>query len=121
MPVIRSFKGKFAEQILQGKAADFDPSGFVDRYEEAVVEMLKKKQAGLAVPRDRTAPPPQNVVNLMDTLRRSIAEEKAASVRQPKARKRPDGHPDRADRGDAAEHHVPVVSIQTEDHAGPIS
>ena len=64
---------KLAEHILQGKAADFDPSEFVDHYEEAVVEMLKKKQAGLVVPRDRAAPPPQNVVNLMDTLRRSIA------------------------------------------------
>ena len=81
---------KLAEHILQGKAADFDPSGFVDHYEEAVVEMLKKKQAGLVVPRDRAAPTPQNVVNLMDTLRRSIAEEKA-SVRPPKGRKRNDG------------------------------
>jgi hypothetical protein len=39
---------KLAEHILQSKAADFDPSQFVDRYEEAVVEMLKKKQAGIA-------------------------------------------------------------------------
>ena len=38
---------KLAEQILQSKAADFDPSQFVDRYEEAVIELLKKKQPGL--------------------------------------------------------------------------
>jgi non-homologous end joining protein Ku len=31
---------KLAEQILQSKATDFDPSQFVDHYEEAVVEML---------------------------------------------------------------------------------
>ena len=40
---------KLAEHILQSKTADFDPSQFVDHYEEAVVEMLKKKQAGMPV------------------------------------------------------------------------
>ena len=44
---------KLAEHILQSKATDFDPSQFVDHYEEAVVEMLKKKQAGLPVSRER--------------------------------------------------------------------
>jgi hypothetical protein len=36
---------KLAEHILQSKKADFDPSQFVDHYEDAVVDMLKKKQA----------------------------------------------------------------------------
>ena len=35
----------------QSKATDFDPSQFVDPYKEAVVAMLKKKQAGLPVSR----------------------------------------------------------------------
>ena len=43
---------KLAEHILQSKAADFDPSRFADRYEEAVVEMLKKKEAGMPVSRE---------------------------------------------------------------------
>jgi DNA end-binding protein Ku len=33
---------KLAQHILETKEADFDPSQFVDHYEEAVVEMLKK-------------------------------------------------------------------------------
>jgi DNA end-binding protein Ku len=84
---------KLAEHILQTKAADFDPSQFVDRYEEAMVEMLKTKQAGLPVSRRQSAPQPQNVVNLMDALRRSIAEEKekAASATPKKVRKRTEG------------------------------
>ncbi len=82
---------KLAEHILQSKAADFDPSQFVDRYEEAVVEMLKKKQAGLAVSREQATPRTHNVVNLMDALRRSIAQAQAASARPPKGRKRIDG------------------------------
>ena len=79
---------KLAEHILQSKATDFDPSRFVDRYEEAVTEMLKKKQAGMPVPREHAAPRPQNVENLMDALRRSMAQEKVASAPQKKGRKR---------------------------------
>ena len=82
---------KLAEHILQSKATDFDPSQFVDHYEEAVVEMLKKKQAGMPVSREHAAPRPQNVVNLMDALRRSIAQEKAASAPPKKGRKRIEG------------------------------
>jgi DNA end-binding protein Ku len=82
---------KLAEHILQSKAADFDPAQFADHYEEAVVEMLKKKEAGLPVSREHAAPRPQNVVNLMDALRRSIAEEKAASAAPKKGRKRVEG------------------------------
>jgi len=82
---------KLAEHILESKAADFDPSQFVDHYEEAVVEMLKTKQAGLAVSREQAAPRTHNVVNLMDALRRSIAQDQAASARPAKGRKRIDG------------------------------
>jgi hypothetical protein len=65
---------KLAQHIRQSKATDFEPSQFVDHYEEAVVEMLEKKQAGLPVSREHAAPRPQNVANLMDSLRRSIAQ-----------------------------------------------
>ena len=82
---------KLAEHILQSKTTDFDPSQFVDRYEEAVVGMLKTKQAGIPVSREHGAPQPQNVVNLMDALRRSIAEEEAATTPPKKGRKRADG------------------------------
>jgi DNA end-binding protein Ku len=40
--------------------------------------------------RERAAPQPQNLVNLMDALRR-IAEEEAATTPRKKARKRPEG------------------------------
>jgi DNA end-binding protein Ku len=82
---------KLAEQILKSKATDFDPSQFVDHYEQAVIELLKKKQAGIAISRERTEPQPQNVVNIMDALRQSIAQEKAASTPPKKSPKRTDG------------------------------
>ncbi len=82
---------RLAQHILQSKATDFDPSQFVDHYEEAVVAMLKKKQAGITVSREHAAPRPQNVANLMDALRRSIAEEKGSSTPPKKGRKRIEG------------------------------
>ncbi len=82
---------KLAQGILQSKATNFDPSQFVDHYEEAVVEMLKKKQAGLPVSREHAAPRPQNAVNLMEALRRSIAQEKATPTPSKKERKRIEG------------------------------
>jgi DNA end-binding protein Ku len=78
---------KLARHILQSKTADFEPSRFVDRYEEAVLEMLKKKQAGIVVSREPAAPRPQNVTNIMEALRRSLAQE-AVSTPQKKSRKR---------------------------------
>src|SRR5438132_613549 len=66
---------KLAEQILHSKVTDLEPSQCVDHDEEGVVEILKKKQSGMPVSRELAAPPPKNVVNLMDALRRSIAQE----------------------------------------------
>jgi DNA end-binding protein Ku len=78
---------KLAQHILETKAGDFDPSQFVDQYEVAVVEMLKKKQAGMPTPTDRPVPPPANVVNLMEALKQSIAQ----GEKPPKQKKRVEG------------------------------
>jgi DNA end-binding protein Ku len=81
---------KLAEHILESKAAEFEPSEFVDHYEEAVVEMLKRKQAGVPAPKERASAPSPNVINLMDALRRSIDAERKPGPR-PKAKKSAEG------------------------------
>lgn len=68
-----------AAHIIESKAAHFDPKQFDDRYEEAVAELLKSKQAGKPM-RDEPAEKVSNVVNLMDALKRSVSAEKAGSV-----------------------------------------
>ena len=78
---------KLAEQILKSKATDFDPSQFVDRYEEAVVAMLKTKLAGRPLSRGHTPLRPQRAVSLMEALRRSVAGEQAAPTLPPKRRR----------------------------------
>jgi DNA end-binding protein Ku len=69
---------ELAEHILETKTGHFDPAEFEDRYETAVVEMLKQKQAGLPPTKEAPVARPSTVVNLMDALRRSIQNERPA-------------------------------------------
>src|SRR3984885_6487101 len=64
-----------AAHIVQTKSGHFDPAQFEDRYENALVDLLKKKEAGEKIEPAKTGPAPQ-VVNLMDALRASIDVEK---------------------------------------------
>ncbi|MFI4934577.1 MAG: Ku protein [Caulobacterales bacterium] len=66
---------KMAEQIIAQKATKFDPAAFEDRYEEALLTLVKSKISG-GQPVITKAPERGNVVNLMDALRRSIEEER---------------------------------------------
>ncbi len=66
---------KLAEHILESKAADFDPSAFVDHYEVALLELLKTKQAGIQPKKSEAPVTERRVINLMDALRRSIEAE----------------------------------------------
>jgi DNA end-binding protein Ku len=68
-----------AAHIIESKAAHFDPKQFDDRYEEAVAELLKSKQAGKPL-KEEPSEKPSNVVNLMDALKRSVSTEKAGSA-----------------------------------------
>jgi len=82
---------KLAEHIVDSKEADFDPSDFVDHYEEAVVDMLKKKQAGVAMPKGKASEPPRNVINLMDALKKSIGADTKPRPAAKKGKKRIEG------------------------------
>jgi DNA end-binding protein Ku len=74
---------KLAEHILDSKAAAFDPATFRDRYEEALLAHLKARQAGAVRDPKATFAAPRRVINLMEALRRSIAEDKKpAAVRK---------------------------------------
>jgi DNA end-binding protein Ku len=73
---------ELATHIIETKTGEFDPKKFEDQYEDAVKELLKKKQAGekIEAPKQRE---PSNVVNLMEALRRSIEAEGGAKAKQP--------------------------------------
>jgi len=76
-----------ATHIVQTKAGHFDPAQFEDRYENALIDLLKKKEAGEKIEPAKEGPAPQ-VVNLMDALRASIdAEKKKAPAPSMQARR----------------------------------
>jgi DNA end-binding protein Ku len=72
---------ELAKHIVERKAGHFEPHNFEDYYERALTELMLEKQNGLPVTTDRKA---DNVINLMDALKRSLAAEGANKV-QPSA------------------------------------
>jgi DNA end-binding protein Ku len=61
-----------AETIIDKMSGEFEPEQFEDRYESAMIELIRSKQSGLPPPKEKAPARPANVVNLMDALRRSI-------------------------------------------------
>ena len=88
-----------AVHILESKKAKFDPDQFEDRYESALSELIKAKQAGKPAPK-AGGPQPSNVINLMDALKKSVNAEKGGKgaaatlgARRPRPhRARPQAH-----------------------------
>ncbi|RUW58138.1 Ku protein [Mesorhizobium sp. M7A.F.Ca.US.008.03.1.1] len=63
-----------AELIIDKKKTKFDPSKFDDKYEEALLELIRAKKAGHKAPKAKAAPKPSNVVNLFDALKKSLSD-----------------------------------------------
>ena len=63
-----------ATHIVETKKGKFDPDKFEDHYEEALKDLLKKKEAGEKIERPKERAP-SNVVSLMDALRQSVTAE----------------------------------------------
>ena len=84
---------KLAQHIVDEKAGEFEPESFIDHYEQALVEILRKKQANIPLKKStERASAPKNVINLMDALRRSIATtDKDKPSAKTKGKKRAEG------------------------------
>jgi DNA end-binding protein Ku len=80
---------EIAEKIIEQQSGPFDPSEFDDRYEDALRALIRSKQDG--GDGGVTAPPPQadNVIDLMDALRRSLASKGGAAEQTRAAAKAP--------------------------------
>jgi DNA end-binding protein Ku len=77
-----------AEDIIDKMSGEFVPEQFEDRYENAMIELIRSKQAGLPAKAEKAPARAANVVNLMDALRRSVEGEtgkgKGAKASAPK-------------------------------------
>jgi DNA end-binding protein Ku len=69
-----------ATHIIQRKRSHFDPKRFEDRYQDALLELIKAKQHDRPVKQAAPPPRPTNVVSLMDALRNSIAAERSEAA-----------------------------------------
>lgn len=65
-----------AAHIVETKSGHFEPGDFEDQYEDALKDLLKKKQAGVKI-ESPTIRAPSNVINLMEALRQSVKTEGA--------------------------------------------
>jgi DNA end-binding protein Ku len=78
---------ELATHIVETKRGKFEPDKFADEYEDALKDLLRKKQKGekIEAPKERA---PSNVINLMDALRSSVkAEGGRAPARSSPAKK----------------------------------
>jgi DNA end-binding protein Ku len=76
-----------AEKIIEQREGPFDPSQFVDRYEQALKDMIAEKQKGHKSVAAAAAPVESNVVDLMAALRASLGGKEKAVAKPPRAKK----------------------------------
>jgi DNA end-binding protein Ku len=92
IPAVKADKDMvdIATRIIGQKEADFDPTGFKDRYDDALKEMIRAKQKGGKGVVEAPEPDDTNVIDLMEALRASLkgsAGGKAAPAKKPAAKK----------------------------------
>ena len=76
-----------AKHIVTQKTGRFDPEKFEDHYETALVDLINQKRAGKVI-RPAERPRGENVVDLMEALRRSVGGEAAESKASKKSGKK---------------------------------
>jgi DNA end-binding protein Ku len=87
-----------AEKIVDQQSGDFDPSEFVDRYEDALRALIEEKKKGKPVKSKATPEEDTKVIDLMAALKKSLGARpsRAAAAANPAAtrtqvRKKPGG------------------------------
>ena len=77
-----------AKHIVNQKSGHFEPEKFEDQYETAVVDLINQKRAGKPIMR-KEQPRGENVVDLMEALRRSVGGAAAETKAPKKSAKKP--------------------------------
>jgi DNA end-binding protein Ku len=73
-----------ARHIVNQKAGHFEPDKFEDQYETALIDLINQKRAGKPITA-KARPRGENVVDLMDALRKSVGKEQPSkATKKPK-------------------------------------
>ncbi|HEV7274678.1 MAG TPA: Ku protein [Devosiaceae bacterium] len=75
---------ELAQKLIEQKVTAFNPKDYEDRYEAALMQMIREKLKGHK-PIIAAAPERGNVINLMDALKASLGDTKPAAKSKPKA------------------------------------
>jgi DNA end-binding protein Ku len=81
----REQEKKLATQLIESLAAKFEPEKYKDQYQESMKALIAAKQEGreiAAAPHLKLAP----VIDLMDALKKSIAEKEKPAAKKPPVR-----------------------------------
>ena len=70
---------EIAGAIMERQAGHFEPAQFIDRYQDALRELIKAKAAGRGPTKTKAPVIQGNVVDLMDALRRSLKTDKSSA------------------------------------------
>jgi DNA end-binding protein Ku len=70
---------ELAEQFIQQLTAQFEPEQYKDEYQQRVLDLVETKQAGQVVAGQAHKPKLAPVIDLMEALKKSIAERGAAA------------------------------------------
>ena len=73
-PPARPRELTIARQLIESMTTDWDPARYVDTYRERVEELIESKRTGETIETAAPAPQPSKVVDLTETLRRSVEE-----------------------------------------------
>jgi DNA end-binding protein Ku len=77
-----------AKHIVNQKAGQFEPEKFEDQYETALIDLINQKRAGKPI-MPKKQPRGENVVDLMEALRRSVGGAASEAKTSKKAAKKP--------------------------------
>jgi DNA end-binding protein Ku len=72
-----------ARHIVEQKSGSFEPDKFEDQYETALIDLINQKRAGKPIVA-KERPRGENVVDLMDALRKSIGGGAGTATKAPK-------------------------------------
>lgn len=75
-----------AKHIVDQKSGHFEPDGFEDHYEAALIDLINQKQAGRPIAKAKVKAE-GNVISLMDALQQSLKGGKAPATPPPAAKK----------------------------------
>src|SRR3954447_21193913 len=103
---------ELAKHIVEQKSGHFDPSRFEDHYEAALTELINKKRNGERITPVSEPVSGDNVISLMDALKRSISA-KPAEASKPAAAKAAKGKKPRKAAAGQREMLLPIAGKRT--------